>query len=82
MSFEVSQAIAHASARHHPSIQEAAKYFTRGKHLPEGQLRDISELFHELAVELLNMPGLEGPQLTIALNKLMESKDYAIRAAL
>lgn len=82
MPLHVSDEIVEVTRQHHPAVWEAARYFTKGEHLAEGNLREISVLFHDLAVALLATPGLEGPQLTIALNKLMESKDAAVRAAL
>lgn len=56
------------------------RYFGFG-HLPEGPLRNTSERFHHLAVELDEyLP--DGPEKTVALRKLLESKDAAVRAAL
>lgn len=56
------------------------KYFSFG-HLPGGPLRDTSELFHILAVALDGrLP--DSAEKTVALRKLLESKDAAIRSAL
>jgi hypothetical protein len=83
MPLHVSDEITEAANKHHPSVQQVARYFTKGEHLAEANLREISIWFHNLAMDLLLMqPSLQGPQLTIALNKLMESKDAAVRAAL
>lgn len=54
------------------------RYFSYA-HLPE-HLRNISRLFHDLAHDLAD--HLDGPELTVALRKLLESKDAAVRAAL
>ncbi len=56
------------------------RYFNFG-HLPEGKLRDTSAKFHHLAVDIDgSLP--DGPEKTVALRKLLESKDAAVRAAL
>jgi hypothetical protein len=82
MALIASREILDACRDHHPAVEQVARYFTKGEHLPEGRLREISLMLHDMALALLKMPGLSGPQLTIALNKLMESKDSAVRAAL
>ncbi|WP_317453982.1 hypothetical protein [Streptomyces sp. TRM68416] len=50
-------------------------------HLPP-LLRGVSSRFHALAWALLEEDYLEGPELTVALRKLLEAKDAAVRAAL
>lgn len=56
------------------------RYFTFG-HLPEGPLRQTSEIFAELAVWADdNLPA--GAEKSTALRKLLEAKDAAVRAAL
>lgn len=46
-------------------------------HLPE-RLQAVSAPFHDLAFDLASsQPG--GPELTVALRKLLEAKDAAIR---
>lgn len=47
-------------------------------HLPS-DLQHISELFYDLAHEIVNRIEA-GPERTVALRKLLESKDCAIRA--
>ncbi len=48
-------------------------------HLPD-KLRDVSAPFHGLACMLIEyVPA--GPERTVALRKLLESKDAAVRAA-
>lgn len=65
----------------HPSIQAIIKYFEY-EHLPPGKLQDVSRSFRDLAHDLVNHYGLDGPELTVALRKLLEAKDAAVRAAL
>jgi hypothetical protein len=58
---------------------EVLRYFDY-RHLPE-DLQKYSRPFYNLAAELVrNTPRC--PQRTIALNKLLEAKDCAVRAAL
>lgn len=70
----------------HPSTGALLGYFEY-KHLPP-ELQEVSRLFHELAHRLAamsidgNPPTLGGPELTVALRKLLEAKDCAVRAAL
>ncbi|GCD46125.1 hypothetical protein [Streptomyces paromomycinus] len=50
-------------------------------HLPAGPLQEVSCRFSKLAYELYTtLPA--GPELSVALRKLLESKDAAVRAAL
>ena len=62
----------------HPSISAILVFFTY-EHLPPA-LAEISRPFCTLAEDLAEK--LEGPELTVALRKLLESKDCAVRAAL
>ena len=49
-------------------------------HLP-AHLQDVSRAFHSLAHDLVTeVPG--GPERTVALRKLLEAKDAAVRAKL
>lgn len=64
----------------HPSIESILRYF-EFSHLPE-RLQEISRLFFELAHGLAADTELDGPELTVALRKLLEAKDAAVRAAL
>jgi hypothetical protein len=55
------------------------RYFTFG-HLPD-HLKAVSAPFADLANQLAEtLPA--GPELSVALRKLLESKDAAVRAAL
>lgn len=66
----------------HPSIQQKLAMFGY-MHLPE-HLQAVSKPFHSLAHDvaekLHSTPA--GPQLTICLQKLLEAKDEAVRAAI
>lgn len=62
----------------HPAVQDVLRFFAY-EHLPP-ELRRWSHQFHTLAHELAG--GLEGAELTVALRKLLEAKDAAVRAAL
>ena len=62
----------------HPAVEEIMRYFEYD-HLPD-PLRAVSERFHALAWVLV--VELDGAELTVALRKLLESKDAAVRAAL
>lgn len=56
------------------------RQFFTSSHLPD-KLRTISERFQQLAEELDQMLP-ENPERTVALRKLLESKDCAVRAYL
>ncbi len=67
----------------HPSTVAILRFFEYG-HLPE-RLAAVSKHFHFLAHYLADAEGglgLEGPEVTAALRKLLEAKDCAVRAAL
>ena len=50
-------------------------------HLPEGDPRDVSSAFHTLAERVCK--NVEpGPERTVALRKLLEAKDAAVRATI
>lgn len=61
----------------HPAVDHLLQFFTYA-HLPE-HLQAISRPFAELAHGLVD-EGLDGPELTAALRKLLEAKDCAVRA--
>ncbi len=58
---------------------EALLQFFEYAHLP-GHLQAVSKPFCYLAKELMNLP--RNPERTVALRKLLEAKDCAVRAAL
>ena len=62
----------------HPATAAILKHFAYG-HLPE-HLAAVSKPYCDLAHSLA--AGLNGPELTVALRKLLESKDCAVRARL
>lgn len=63
----------------HPAVLALLKYF-RWQHLPD-HLAAVSKPFSELACTLANtLPS--NPETTVALRKLLESKDCAVRSAL
>lgn len=62
----------------HPSIAHVLKFFTYG-HLPPN-LQDVSRPFAELAQTVANSSSSQ--ETTVALRKLLEAKDAAVRAVL
>lgn len=61
-------------------VTEPIMQFFEYDHLPE-KLRDVSKPFSDLADQiLLKLP--RNPERTVALRKLLESKDAAVRAKL
>ncbi len=49
------------------------------RHLPDGEIQETSSAFHDLAIKVCkNIAG--GPERTVALRKLLEAKDAAVRA--
>ena len=63
----------------HPAIRNVLKYFAYD-HLPE-HLQAVSRLFSILADDLAARSP-ESAETTVALRKLLEAKDAAVRAAL
>lgn len=61
------------------AIDPILKYFTY-EHLPEN-LKVISRHFHELAFNVAEQLP-RNPERTVALRKLLEAKDAAVRCAL
>lgn len=64
----------------HSSVSHLLKYFEH-EHLPPF-LKRVSIPFCELAWNLVVEHELKGPELTVALRKLLEAKDCAVRAKL
>ena len=52
----------------------------RFDHLP-ANLQAVSKPFHDLAEQLIATPGMDRTEREIALRKLLEAKDAAVRAA-
>lgn len=63
----------------HPAIQNVLKFFSYA-HLPE-TMQAISKPFCDLAYEVANRHP-ENQETTVALRKLLEAKDAAVRASL
>lgn len=61
-----------------PAQLEILRYFSY-EHLPE-KLRNVSRLFHDLAVQVAELPP--GAERSVALRKLLEAKDAAVRSVL
>lgn len=61
----------------HPATEGVLQYFEY-EHLP-AHLQEVSKPFGDLARDLAEK--LTGPELTVALRKLLEAKDAAVRAA-
>jgi len=68
-----------SSNRWHPEIMHVMQYFAYS-HLPE-RLQDISKPFGELAEKVADRSPFN-QETTVALRKLLEAKDAAVRAAL
>ena len=64
----------------HPGIRDALQWLTYS-HLPESLIL-FSRPFYEAAVTLINRISTDSPELTTALNKLIEAKDSAMRAGI
>lgn len=62
----------------HPSTEHVLSLF-RYEHLPE-RLQVVSKPFSDLAHEMADNLG-DGPELTVGLRKLLESKDAIVRHA-
>ena len=60
-------------------IQDRMMKYFHYEHLPP-KLQDVSKMFCDLAVRLLELP--QNAERTVALRKLLESKDCAVRALL
>ncbi|MGW0537801.1 hypothetical protein [Streptomyces sp. NPDC003032] len=67
-------------AEYHPAVRNVLRYFD-STHLP-AHLAAVADCFEDLAVDLAARSDLDGPELTVALRKLLEAKDAAVRAAL
>jgi hypothetical protein len=62
-------------------MQDRMLQFFEYSHLPAGPLREMSARFRALALDLVdNAPG--NPERTVALRKLLEAKDCAVRSLL
>lgn len=64
----------------HPGVRDALQWLTYG-HLPP-VLQRYSAPFYLAAVDLVTEISTDSPELTTALNKLVEAKDSAVRAGI
>lgn len=64
----------------HPGIRDGLQWLTYA-HLP-APLQKFSSVFYEAAVELLTRIPTDSPELTTAINRLIEAKDSAMRAGI
>lgn len=62
----------------HPSVEAVLQFF-EFEHLPQ-HLQDVSKPFAELAKKVADGP--QNAETTVALRKLLEAKDCAVRATL
>lgn len=76
----MSQAEDYKADRAFAAPQEHIMQFFEYRHLPQ-HLQDVSSEFYNMAVILVNtLP--RNPERTVALRKLLEAKDAAVRAKL
>jgi hypothetical protein len=65
----------------HPSTIENLRWLIPNPHLPTGTPWFVADRFHALGAELVRILH-DGPQLTIALQRLIDAKDAAVRQAI
>jgi hypothetical protein len=65
----------------HPALLNKMGFF-EFDHLKPGPLQEISKRFHDLAWELFADTRVEGEQLALGMQKLIEAKDCLVRAGL
>lgn len=65
----------------HPSVSAVLRFLEVNPRLPK-RLAAIASMFRILAVSIADLLPDGGPELTVALRKLLEAKDAAVRAAL
>jgi hypothetical protein len=70
----------HVTKGRHAGVQAALQWLVFS-HLPE-ELRRYSEPFYVAAVELVRTILTDSAELTTALNRLVEAKDWAVRAGI
>lgn len=64
----------------HQGVRDALQWLTYS-HLPE-DLRRFSAPFYAAAVTVVEMVTVDSPELTTALNRLIEAKDSGVRAGI
>jgi hypothetical protein len=65
----------------HPPTRERMRWLIPNPNLPAGVPSAVSELFRDTGMCLAHLVK-DGPQLTIALQRLIEAKDAAVRQAI
>jgi hypothetical protein len=65
----------------HPATQEKMRWLVPNPNLPAGAPRVVSAECYELGL-VLAAALKDGPQLTIALQRLIDAKDAAVRQAI
>ena len=64
------------------AVQDLARWF-RADHLPQEALHsDVARAFQLFTLDLVGMIRDDSTELTLALQKLLEAKDMAVRAAM
>lgn len=63
----------------HPAVLEKLSWFETS-HLTDPDIRRLVEKYQRLAEDTVEHTGGEGPQLTLALQHLIDAKDCAVRA--
>lgn len=69
-----------ATQGRHPGVRDALQWLCFS-HLPE-VLQRFSRPFYQSAIEIIRTVLVDSPELTTALNKLIEAKDSAMRAGI
>lgn len=65
----------------HVSVTSVTKYLEPNPRL-EGTQREIADVIHETANDMLALIPDDSPELTVGLRKLLEAKDCFVRASL
>lgn len=68
-------------ADRHPDVQEKMRWLTPNPNLPPGLPATVSRMFFDTGVRLIGVLE-DGPQLVIALQRLVDSKDAAVRQSI
>lgn len=65
-----------------PSVHAVARWF-RADHMPQEALHgDVAREFQAFTLRLLDLISNDSIEMTVALRKLLEAKDAAVRAAM
>ena len=65
----------------HSSVTAVTKYLEPNPRL-EGTQKEIAEVIHEAATDMLALIVDDTPELTVGMRKLLEAKDCFVRASL